>query len=114
MYSFNILYVTLISFTSDSSLVVIIIEKSVKHIKGIVLKHFKLMTRSPNYMSGIETYLYNDMLHNDKRSFVRYHSDENDNRNHIGILNLLKEEVSFTIEVFYAVNILYVNIIHFF
>lgn len=72
------------------------------------------MTRSPNYMSGIETYLYNDIVHNDNMSFVRYHSDENDNRNQSGILNLLKEEVSFIIEVIYSVNILNVIIIYFF
>lgn len=57
------------------------------------------MTRSSNYMSGIETYLYNDIVHNDNMSFVLYHSDEKDNRNQNGILNLLKEEVSFIIEV---------------
>lgn len=50
-------------------------------------------------MSGIETYLYNDIVHNDNMSFVLYHSDEKDNRNQNGILNLLKEEVSFIIEV---------------
>lgn len=71
------------------------------------------MTRSPNYMSGIETYLYNDIVHNDNMSFVLYHSDENDNRNQSGILNLLKEEVSFIIEVIYSVNILNVIIIYF-
>lgn len=76
-----------------------IYRKSVKYIKGVVLKQFKLMTRSSNYMSGIETYLYNDIVHNDNMSFVLYHSDENDNRNQSGILNLLKEEVSFIIEV---------------
>lgn len=70
------------------------------------------MTRSPNYMSGIETYLYNDIVHNDNMSFVLYHSDEKDNRNQNGILNLLKEEVSFIIEVIYSVNIL--NVIIFF
>lgn len=72
------------------------------------------MTRSPNYISGIETYLYNDIVHNDNMSFVLYHSDENDNRNQSGILNLLKEEVSFVIEVIYSVNILNVIIIYFF
>lgn len=65
-------------------------------------------------MSGIETYLYNDIVHNDNMSFVLYHSDEKDNRNQNGILNLLKEEVSFIIEVIYSVNILNVIIIYFF
>lgn len=103
----------LIFFFLESSFV-IIYRKFVKYIKGIVLKQFKLMIRFFNYMFGIEIYFYNDIVYNDNMLFVLYYSDENDNWNQSGILNLLKEEVSFIIEVIYFVNILNVIIIYFF
>lgn len=71
------------------------------------------MIRFFNYMFGIEIYFYNDIVYNDNMLFVLYYSDENDNWNQSGILNLLKEEVSFIIEVIYFVNILNVIIIYF-
>lgn len=56
------------------------------------------MTRYLNYMSGIETYmyLYNGILHNNNKAFVRNHSDEIDTLNQSGILNLFKRSVAFT------------------
>lgn len=42
------------------------------------------------YMSGIETYLYNDIFHDNNKAFVRKNSDDNDSLIQSGILNLLK------------------------
>lgn len=49
------------------------------------------MIRFFNYMFGIEIYFYNDIVYNDNMLFVLYYSDEKDNWNQNGILNLLKE-----------------------
>lgn len=39
-------------------------------------------------MSGLETYLYNDIIHDNNTALVRKNSGENDNLNQNGILNL--------------------------
>lgn len=39
-------------------------------------------------MSGFETYLYNDIIHDNNTALVRKNSGENDNLNQNGILNL--------------------------
>lgn len=41
-------------------------------------------------MSGLETYLYNDIIHDNNTALVRKNSGENDNLNQNGILNLYK------------------------
>lgn len=46
------------------------------------------MKGSLYYMSGLETYLYNDIIHDNNTALVRKNSGENDNLNQNGILNL--------------------------
>lgn len=48
----------------------------------------KSMKGSLYYMSGLETYLYNDIIHDNNTALVRKISGENDNLNQNGILNL--------------------------